>query len=501
MPGTLIGSISVSPQTARPGESIHIQVLDPQGKAYGPDSGVTIMIQGAEAPARYEQFATAGKHTIVAIAIKGSVSETATATVTIQGEPLTFRPLIGLPLGPGSAPMPMLLVRQNYAQHYEATFSLGTPITAKPPPAKVTAATPVKPVAATMTVAPDVFKGIDSAKITAIPEQVATTTGGLQVKRSGQYTLLPIPLKPPSDGTGGASYRWDFGDGTQATTSAPSVTHDYFHAVSPGNRALSFDVTCTIVHDNITVQRTLVLYSAYDMCQRRGTTVPHAESDTFFSKTSDGTALTATIFIYNIESTPLELTHMAWVPIYEDSSAAPPAPNFVAFATPITIAAESSNALGVRIAISDLKAAVPRPQIAKGVMVYYKGQLGPLFSQPIKSGPLNVAGLQPELRPPNRVGSFLPVRLSRFVSIQLNDRQLAVPFRPIIPIDLNAATTVLKAVATGSGAAPVTHAVDPATNTISLGMQSRALTPLQMAQARQALTSGFHALSAQTGAP
>src|SRR5206468_12653605 len=53
--------------------------------------------------------------------------------------------------------------------------------------------------------------------------------------------VAPIALQATPTET---AYEWDFGDGTTAQTTTPSVTHDYFPAIGGSDVARSFDVTC-----------------------------------------------------------------------------------------------------------------------------------------------------------------------------------------------------------------------------------------------------------------
>lgn len=300
-------------------------------------------------------------------------------------------------------------------------------------------------------------------------------------------------VSPPPPGSGSAaSFVWDFGDGTQAVTSAPIVSHDFFPSVNPGRRALAFDVQCTVVHDSVTVKRTLVLYSAYDISQKRGTTVPHSDSDTFATLTTDRSAFTAPITIYNIEAVPLWLTEMAWIPALDDPGAALAAPSFIAFESPICIASGAASVVGTRVASADLHAAVGSSQSARGIIFYFKGVLGPFTmlneaaTLPVGAIPEAGIALPPIVRPPHGLHYFLPVRMSRTVAIRLNDRQLIQRFSPIIKININVVSQFL-----GS----FTHTIDSKTNTISVALSSRTPTPIQLAKARQAVTSGIQALS------
>src|ERR1035441_2052179 len=82
----LIGSIQVQPSTVQPGQPVLIQVLDPAGRPYLAGSGLTITINGVEAPSLYCQFTQPGSRPIAVRAVKGSLTDFATATVQVRSE-------------------------------------------------------------------------------------------------------------------------------------------------------------------------------------------------------------------------------------------------------------------------------------------------------------------------------------------------------------------------------------------------------------------------------
>jgi len=166
------------------------------------------------------------------------------------------------------------------------------------------------------------------------------------------------------------SYQWDFGDGQTLTTQAPTATHDYLPAIQAGKIAHSFDVTCTIVHDSVTVKRTLVLHSAYGLCRQLGIVVPPVTGDTY--ATFQHVAFSASLIIQNLEASPITLQSMACVPLTDDSAVAPPAPQFTTMSTPMVIAAASSSALGVYIPVNQLRLA---GAVVNGFAVHYSGEM------------------------------------------------------------------------------------------------------------------------------
>jgi hypothetical protein len=139
----------------------------------------------------------------------------------------------------------------------------------------------------------------------------ARTVGDITIQESSQHMIVTNPPTLPAAQT---SYEWSFGDGQTQTTTAPTVAHDYFEAIKPGRVPFAFDVSCRIVQDNLTVTRTLILYSAYGVCDRNNTTVPHVEGDVFATLNSDKTSFSVTLIVYNIETVAMTLNQMAIIP-------------------------------------------------------------------------------------------------------------------------------------------------------------------------------------------
>jgi hypothetical protein len=389
----LIGSVSVQPTTVKPGESVLVQVLDASGKPYAADSPVVVTVNGVPATRRYLQFVGAGTYTLQVRAVSGSSSDMATATVTVAGDPLTFRRTLA---APEVRLIPKLLLAQTFANHYQATFTLGV---ALPAVAAAKTAAPAEAAAVKATVAPTAATELAAAaKDLTGPAAVAPsaqTAEKAPVKSIGKAeSAKPSDQKETPQAT---SYKWSFGDGTTATTQAPTVTHDYFPAIRAGTLSHAFDVTCTVAHDNITVTRTLVLNSAYELCKRFGTIVPHVESDVFATWRKK-VGFSASMTVYNIEAEPITLEAMGFVPLSDNPDALLPAPVFTTMKTPITIKPKSASALGVLISISQLALATKLGNAVPGFMVYYRGSYTEggkktpvLFSRTVRI-PLNISG-------------------------------------------------------------------------------------------------------------
>lgn len=374
MANTLIGSISVQPATVRPGQPVLVQVCDLSGKPYTAESAVTITIQGVEATSRYYQFSTPGLRKFTAQAVQGNISETAEATVQVSGLPLEYRRTLSAPV---QTAMPIIQASLKLGNAYAATFVLNTPVTLQPflaaqnaqPPA---AGAPAK--AAPAAAAPVEFAAF-SRDLAALPVGLAaakqpapktTIAAGKTATASASLgSLAGSILKVTPVATG---YKWDFGDGTTLTTQSPTATHDYFPAIQAQKIAHSFNVTCTVLHDNITVTRTLVLVSAYGMSKQLGYVVPHFTADDYAVFQHVG--FSGSMIVHNIEPEPITLNRMAVVPLSDNASVDPPAPQFVTMQKPVTIPANSAMGLGVYVTQAQLGSLGPA---VSGFQVHYLG--------------------------------------------------------------------------------------------------------------------------------
>lgn len=121
----------------------------------------------------------------------------------------------------------------------------------------------------------------------------------------GEVTMLVGNAGLFDDGT--AQYNWSFGDGTSATTSAPTVNHDYAAALSVDTLRRPFEITVTITRSglaNATGTRTFIVWNDYAVSRRRGKLEPPAEpvNPTF---TIQGSAASANVKFKNLEVTAL----------------------------------------------------------------------------------------------------------------------------------------------------------------------------------------------------
>jgi hypothetical protein len=516
--GTLIGNVTVTPDTAAPGEPVLVQVLNAEGKPQT-DPSVTINISGVTAASRFYQYPTVGTRTLTVRATHGALDESTDVTVVVAGTPLAIRTSLTHPV---VTQCPILQASPVIGRHYTASFSLGTPnilppsqeaasgdngkapVAAQPPAtAQGAAQPPAKPAkpavgaaaaaarAIAVTPAPKEALSIELGKALTPTDPLGAqfaktlpTLGAAEVLRSVPQTtktavasslasgvVAAVGLQPtPTD----TAYEWDFGDGTTLQTNASSVTHDYFPAITGGDLSRSFDVTCRIVHDNVTVKRTLVLTSAYGLCRRTGTIVPPITSASAYA-TFQHLAFSASLVVHNLESAPITLDKMAFVPISDAAGATPPAPSFTAMTVPVTVGAHSACALGVYIPANELKLS---GGTTNGFVVYYSGEL-------------------------QEPGESLPVRFSYAFRIPLNASGLPHASLPSFGrLNLAGALSAAKGLLDGpSGplAKSGAQSVDPATNTVAIPLAADPHDPATLAQVRTVIQGTLTTAAIEAG--
>jgi hypothetical protein len=427
----LIGSVKVTPNTVAPGQSARVEVLDTNGQSYPASGDVIVSIDGVRAPSRYFQFPTNGTRTVTVSVIGRGYSETATATIQVTDPPLVYHRTLraaGQPAAPGL--IPFIVLRSDPNSPYTATFMLATPPAATAAAAATLAAssgssaTPTTSTDATtvthLITRPSATPRITEAALTtpqllvlaALQREFPTT-----VSAGSMRLTTPITISPPE-----TEYVWSFGDGQTATTNSPIATHDYFGAITPEGIVFPFDVQCRIVHDNITVTRTFVLYSAYSMCRVNGSVVPPVSGDTFVTLSGDGASFSASLLVYNIESTQLTIDHVAIVPVNDDAGEATVAPVFTQLEHPVLIAPKSSALVALQVKRRDLAYGSSGKQ-ARSFIAWFTGQFSAATVTPV----LRPVAIQPQ------AGSlaFVPVktagatvRFSRHLLIRLQDQSL-----------------------------------------------------------------------------
>jgi hypothetical protein len=485
--GTLIGQVIVQPETAVPGQPVLVQVCDATGKQVS-DPTVTVIIHGVPATARYYQFPTVGSYKLVVRAVRGTLSETTLTTVSIAGKALAFRKSLALP---AVTEIPMLQVGAVPGQPYAATFTLGNTAstrrllaeavakaaTTHPAPKVIAAVTPVaaslSPTDSLGAEFTKLLPTLPAAKVTRIPPSVTKTATGTAT--SSAVLAAAGGLLAQLTAT---SYQWDFGDGQTLTTQSPNVTHDYFAAIQAEDVTRSFHVTCKVVHDNITVTRTLVVHAAYGLCRRQGIIVPPVTGTVY--ATFQQVAFSASLIVHNLEGSAIALDSMACVPLSDDTTVALPAPQFTAMQVPVVVAAKSASALGIYIPLSQLQL---DGAVVNGFTVYYSGGMN------------------------GTDGTTVPVRLSYTFRIPLSDSGMpgiTVPSQwAATNWDVGAALQAVTGVVTqpvGAVSKPGSQVMDPATKTVAVALSASPTDLTTQVQIRSAFQAGLTGIALKAGA-
>jgi hypothetical protein len=391
--GSFIGKVVVNPPNPAPGQPVHVAVVDPAGRPLT-DADVTVM--GVAGTGGYVQFPSAGSRTITAIAKRGGVVESASATVDVAGTPWAFRPSLA---NPKVTEIPLLQAAVVPGRPYTAHFTVGSTdgvrrllaaelatkdaAQTKGQPAPPAGPAPGGPSAAG-SAAPPAARAltVEEARAAFVPTDAMSKQLAAKVASLPAESIRRVQLANPALANAGliaskleitpeaTSYEWDFGDGTKATTQSPTVTHDYLDAIKGDTVTHAFNVTCRIVHDNVTVTRTMAMESAYGRCRQMGTIVPPVSGDVYATFQHVGFA--GSLVITNLEGSELELTAMAVVPVSDSHGFEVPGPSFTTMQTPIQLAADASAALGVYVSLDQLHAAGPD---VNGFIVSYQGQV------------------------------------------------------------------------------------------------------------------------------
>jgi PKD domain len=534
---SLIGSVTVQPTSVQPGQPVLVAVCDASGKPIS-DPTITVIIQGVSGSSRYFQFPAVGTITLWVSAAQGQVTQTAQASVTVAGVPMAFRKSLTAPV---VKEMPIIQISSVLGQPYAAAFALGNPPSIsgalaaavnKSNATNIATVSPAKPLAVPVNAPTTAKVAISRAALIAptssvpavaiAPEKVALAlssvtptsavigtiaepTDALGIELTKTLATLPptqvTRIAPTSVKTGATTtatlsavltamgglqitpeatgYRWDFGDGQTLTTQSPNATHDYSASIQAGDLTRSFNVTCTVAHDSVTVTRTLVLHSAYGLCKRLGIIVPRVTGSAYAK--FNQVAFSASMTVYNLEATPITLNSMACVPLSDAASYAPPAPKFTTMQNPVTVGAKSTSAIAVYIPVSELQ--VAGAQI-NSFAVYYSGSMQ--------------AG----------AGKTVPVRFSYVFRIALADQWvLKLPASSAFSGANWNLTGVLGAV---SGV--VTHpsvavsqaggqVLDPATKTVAITLPSNTTDLKTQSSVQSAIDAGMTSIAQNATAP
>lgn len=497
---SLLGEITVTPASVRPGQPLTVQVNDPSGHQYKDNSDVRISIQGIGATSRVYQFATTGTRKLKVQAEKGDVREIKEITVKVEGEPLKYR----LGLDP-SAPtaMPILQATLKLGNPYVATFSLGTPASILPliakqladsshdaPRNQAPAARPAEP--SSETNLSKKISSIPESQIKQLPARKVTNSDGTKAISSAAIGTVKGPaIAVKAEPT---SYKWDFGDGTSSTTNLPTVTHDFFPAIKSGKISHSFNVTCTVVHDNLMVNRTLVLVSPYGISKGLGTIVPHHTGDQF--ATFQHVGFSGSMIVHNIEDHPIMLDQMGVVPISDDRATDPPPPKFTRMKTPITIPAHQAVGVGVNVSREQLGTLGPK---TNGFTVFYQGntvetQL-PTVTTPVVA--TNVA--RPAV--PRGGSRSTKVCFSHTFRIRLTDSGMihSMSSTPWNHAEMIKAVASVASNLHGGNIGPVHQTIDTSTSTVVIPLASNKVNLKTQEQVRASTQAGLASVASRSG--
>jgi hypothetical protein len=428
---TLIGQISVQPPSPRPGESVRVEVFDNANNSLlGKE--IAVSINGVPGALQYLQFPSTGqRRLIVRATTPNGESESQVQLVNVAGDPLKFA------VSKNRNDSAMIGVSQSSTHPYEAVLTLGSfidsrllPAIASPLPQTTqishVADTNFRP--ATLPLKSALQQAIEKHS-TAPPRVAVNHISPLIAKpqlrkgpvtnlkpiarRSGKFAIatvydtLDIDLQNIIQASNSAfrpEYVWDFGDGTTQTTRVPMVRHDFFPAIDHGKGTGQFIITCQIRHAGITVKRTLTMHSAYSICKKTGTVVPHVNAEIFAHKRY--TMIEGVFTVYNVEDTPLILDKISITPTADDGDALALQSPFINLQHQVVIAPRSQSMISVNV---PFVAQSPKNGEllfnVRGFSVLYAGKTGnyPVRCRAIFDIPLSEWDILPEfpsVRPP-----------------------------------------------------------------------------------------------------
>lgn len=363
----LIGSLQCEPATIHPGQSVRVDVLDPQGNAYDNQQSFTVTINGIPGSSQYLQFPTAGQRTVRAVATRDGTVEEATATIAVEALPdqPTTQPATGLRLllARADVGVPMLRAERIDNTSHAVGFAIGTAVPAGHPSA--VEATPAVPEFALkkfngLTVSDTFVHKVTNGKTATLAELSfgkLSDVGGV-LERAGIGALRPAYT----------TYSWDFGDGHKATTREAYTEHDYSGSLGADDLHRQFHVRVTIDPpdaDAVEVVRTVTVHNAYALCKARGYIVPPVDADLFPRKMFGSFQANATL--HNIESAPITITSRRIEVTSDDPNALTAPGPAETLASPITVPAQSSITIPVSVGFDTV------PHDSPGFIAYFGG--------------------------------------------------------------------------------------------------------------------------------
>lgn len=284
--GSLVGSVTVTPERAVPGESILFEVFDLAGAPLVDQPDAYVRINGITGARQYLQFPIGGRHRVSVSAWRA-------------GLPVDDSHVV-VEIVAGSEPVPEggdgLQVRA-----LSLTPDIGLPLLN-------IAHTPDSPATVGLSVGTGTrfFSGLTTGL--ARSDAADLVAGVSAIGHLGMVDVSPLLNIVPFQNAP-TTYRWDFGDGSTATTNDPNIAHDFSAAFDADTQHRLFDVRVRIERQGeqpVEVVRTLSMFSAYAICKSLGTIVPRSRCTGLATKVLAGYAVTVTVD--NIEPVPITLT-------------------------------------------------------------------------------------------------------------------------------------------------------------------------------------------------
>ncbi len=281
--GTILAVISfspihvrITPESAQPGESILVEVLDVDGNLLDPS--IHVVVNGIRGARQYLQFDSPGKFSVQAVAGLSGVIDQQQSIVNIIAYEWPDIPISESETGnklllPETVRRTPLLVGKRLAterQPYRMQFS-----------------------------------AMDTLHFTENLSKLflAARSTGDSDHASNLDTAMRI-----------ISYDWDFGDGRSLNTNSDLVDHDYFDSLAPEVEHYLFDVSCKITTQSAgeyIVKRTMSIVNAYAVCRNLGVMSPPVTSVSYARKNLGN--FEATVLVRNIEQTPLILKQRRFI--------------------------------------------------------------------------------------------------------------------------------------------------------------------------------------------